>query len=234
METPDKYTLTVQFDAPNPFVVDALPALPMMDPLTFQQAGVNKPVGTGPFTFTEWIQGEKITLKKNPNYWEKGKPYLDQLEFTIFTDPQAMISHFQAGALGRRDSAHTERLGAYPEGAKAQALINPNSGNYLAVAFNVTQPPTDNKFVRQALSWRSTGKRVAQTVWQSVEKPIALLWFPTSPAYDAPRMSCTRSTSTKLAQRWRKPGCRRLRSIITIHQPIPSTRYRANLASGPG
>jgi peptide/nickel transport system substrate-binding protein len=185
METPDKYTLTVQFDAPNPFVVDALPALPMMDPVTFQQAGVNKPVGTGPFTFTEWIQGEKITLKKNPNYWDKGKPYLDQLEFTIFTDPQALISHFEAGALDVAIQPTLNDWVRIQREQKAQALINQNSGNYLAVAFNVTQPPTDNKLVRQALNLALDRKRVAQTVWQSVEKPITLLWFPTSPAYDA-------------------------------------------------
>src|ERR1051326_3630687 len=46
MDTPDTYTLHVEFDAPNPFVVDALPNLVIMDPVTFEQSGVGKPTGT--------------------------------------------------------------------------------------------------------------------------------------------------------------------------------------------
>lgn len=39
------------------------------------------PVGTGPFIFQEWKVGERIVLRKNPNYWQKGKPYLDSIIF---------------------------------------------------------------------------------------------------------------------------------------------------------
>ena len=141
METPDKYTLIVQFDAPNPFVVDALPALPMLDPVTFQQSGAQTPVGTGPFSFVNWDQGEKIRLKKNPNYWDTGKPYLDAVEFTIFSDPQALISFFEAGALDVAIQPTLNDWVRIQKEQRAQALINQNSGNYLALAFNVTQPP---------------------------------------------------------------------------------------------
>src|SRR5207248_10841486 len=99
MDTPDQYTLHVQFDAPNPFVVDALPNLSIMDPVTFEQSGPGSPTGTGPFVFAEYIQGDHLRLKKNPSYWDTGKPYLDELDFRIFSDPQAMISEFEAGSL---------------------------------------------------------------------------------------------------------------------------------------
>lgn len=185
METPDNLTLQVTFDAPNPFVVDALPNLSILDPVTFEQSGASKPTGTGPFVFGEFAQGDHLTLNKNPNYWDTSKPYLDQLQFRIFTDPQAMITEFESGTLDLAlqpslvDWVRTQKDG------KFQALINQNSGNYMGAAFNTTQPPTDNKQIRQALQFGLDRQRVSDTVFQGVEKPLTLLWFPTSPAYDA-------------------------------------------------
>ena len=48
--------------------------------LTLRKAGPNartQPVGTGPFTFGEWVQGDHIRLLKNKKYWMTGQPYVD-------------------------------------------------------------------------------------------------------------------------------------------------------------
>jgi len=188
-ETPDNSTLRVQFDLPNPFVVDALPNLSIIDPVSFEQNGPTKPVGTGPFTFVEYVQGDHLTLRKNPNYWDRGKPYIDEAQFRIFTDPQAMMTEFEAGAL---DLALQPTLNDWVrtrKDAKHQALINDNSGNYMGATFNTTQPPTDNKLIRQALQLALDRQRIADTIWQGVEKPLTLLWYPSSPAYDAAKNS---------------------------------------------
>ena len=42
-----------------------------------------KPIGTGPFKFVELKQNKSIKLAKNPDYWKKGRPYLDAIEFRI-------------------------------------------------------------------------------------------------------------------------------------------------------
>jgi peptide/nickel transport system substrate-binding protein len=44
------------------------------------------PVGTGPFLFVEYQRDAKLTYKRNPSYWDTGKPYLDGLEFTVIAD----------------------------------------------------------------------------------------------------------------------------------------------------
>jgi peptide/nickel transport system substrate-binding protein len=44
------------------------------------------PVGTGPFMFKEWKRGEYVHLVRNPDYWRKGLPYLDEIYFRFVPD----------------------------------------------------------------------------------------------------------------------------------------------------
>lgn len=41
------------------------------------------PIGTGPYQFESWQNNQNIRLKRNPNYWQKGLPHLDYLDFVI-------------------------------------------------------------------------------------------------------------------------------------------------------
>ena len=56
-----------------------------------------KPIGTGPFKFVDFKQNEFIKLTKNPDYWDKGKPYLDGIEFTIVRSRSTRVLAFVAG-----------------------------------------------------------------------------------------------------------------------------------------
>ena len=56
-----------------------------------------KPVGTGPFKFVEFKQNEGIKLTKNKDYWKKGRPYLDGIEFTIVPNRGTAMLSFQSG-----------------------------------------------------------------------------------------------------------------------------------------
>ena len=55
------------------------------------------PIGTGPFKFVELKQNESIKLVKNPDYWKKGLPYLDGIEYTIMPNRSTAILGFVAG-----------------------------------------------------------------------------------------------------------------------------------------
>ena len=46
-----------------------------------EKAFALKPVGAGPFTVVSDTPGSQLVLKRNPHYWEQGKPYLDNLTF---------------------------------------------------------------------------------------------------------------------------------------------------------
>jgi peptide/nickel transport system substrate-binding protein len=55
------------------------------------------PIGTGPFKFVEFKPNEVIKVSRNPDYWKKGHPYLDGIEYTIFKNPSTGVMAFAAG-----------------------------------------------------------------------------------------------------------------------------------------
>src|SRR5215467_92429 len=55
------------------------------------------PIGTGPFKFVEMKQNESIKLTRNPDYWKKGLPYLDGIEYTIIKNRATAVLAFVAG-----------------------------------------------------------------------------------------------------------------------------------------
>lgn len=62
------------------------------------------PVGTGPFTFKKWKEGERIVLLKNPNYFEKDEkgnklPYIDAISITFIRDKATELNQFLKGRL---------------------------------------------------------------------------------------------------------------------------------------
>lgn len=57
---------------------------------------LNKPVGSGPFKFVEWVKGDHVTIEANENYF-KGRPGLDKIVYKIVPDPTAALQAFLAG-----------------------------------------------------------------------------------------------------------------------------------------
>ncbi|MCC6179238.1 MAG: ABC transporter substrate-binding protein [Chloroflexi bacterium] len=56
-------------------------------------------MGTGPFMFDHWTPGNEIVLKRNPNYWRQGLPYLDGVTFKIIPDEAGIVAGLRTGAV---------------------------------------------------------------------------------------------------------------------------------------
>lgn len=59
---------------------------------------LKNPVGTGPFKFKEWLQGDHITVTANPDYWG-GAPKLDSIIWRVIPDNAARAAEMQAGSI---------------------------------------------------------------------------------------------------------------------------------------
>jgi peptide/nickel transport system substrate-binding protein len=98
IDTPDKYTMTVHTSTPYaPFInYIASPWTVMICREVVEKYGdlTEHAVGTGPFILTDWQKDVKFELKKNPDYFRKGRPYIDQLSFLLSTDPATTATLF--------------------------------------------------------------------------------------------------------------------------------------------
>jgi peptide/nickel transport system substrate-binding protein len=187
----DKYTVVMQTSQPWPTVFDMFHVVNMLDKENTDVASntQSKVVGTGPFVFQEWRQGESMRFTKNPNYWQSGKPYLDEIVVNVRKDAQSMVADLEAGSL---HLAYAPTLQDYlrlkADSSYTAQLLTPAAGMY-QIQPNVTFKPLDSKLVRQALNYSIDRKRIADTVLMGLVGPEDLPWPTTSPAYEAAKNS---------------------------------------------
>jgi peptide/nickel transport system substrate-binding protein len=185
VDTPDKYTAIFKSDLPRPTIFDLLEFLNICDKDTLEGPDAkNSAVGTGPFKFVEWVPGDHVTLTKNPNYWQTGKPYLDGIQIPILRDQQAMATQLEAGALDIARLPNLIDFNRLKPDTKYQALLNPLTGAHYEAGFNLTMPPFDNKKLRQALSYAVDKKRFVDTILGGVGAAESLPWLAASPGYE--------------------------------------------------
>ena len=55
------------------------------------------PVGTGPFKFVEFKRGDVVKFARNPDYWKKGRPFVDAIEWKVIENRSTRILAFVAG-----------------------------------------------------------------------------------------------------------------------------------------
>jgi peptide/nickel transport system substrate-binding protein len=186
IDTPDKYTLVLNSDVPRPLVFDYLETFNIIDHVTAEGPNAkSQAVGTGPFILKEWAQGDHISLVKNPNYWQSGRPYLDAIEYRILSNAQTMVAQFEAGALDMALNPPLQDAGRLKNDPQYQVVTNPLTGRYYTAGWNVATPPLNDKLVRQALNYAMNRQRFVDSILLGLSRPITLPWIPSSPAYDA-------------------------------------------------
>src|SRR5215471_15547634 len=104
-EVIDRNTVRVTLNYPSPAFLQLL-AVDYMKvvPKHLVEAGVDinvweNIVGSGPFKIKEVRRGEAVTLEKNPNYFKKGRPYLDSLTVITITDKGTAAAAIKAGKI---------------------------------------------------------------------------------------------------------------------------------------
>ncbi|SDE12782.1 ABC transporter substrate-binding protein [Ruegeria marina] len=140
------------------------------------------PVGTGPYTLGEWVQGDKIVLNRNPGYWGD-QPALAQATFKFISDPTAAFAAVMAEDVDVFTGFPApENLPQFEADPRFQVLVGSTEGETI-LSTNNKQPPFDNIKVRQAMAHAIDRQAIIDGAMFGYGTPIGSHFAPHNPAY---------------------------------------------------
>lgn len=166
---------TVQFVLAHPYApfltqLETLYIEPNSPDIDFSKT----PVGTGPFTFMEWISGQHITLAKNTDYWQTGQPYLDSVEFRPIVEPSTRVVDLQSGNVDLLNAVPLKDVDTLQKNNRVQVwsvagVVRDHVG------FNNSAPPfKDNPNLRRAIAWAVDRQTIADQLLYGLGKPAQI------------------------------------------------------------
>jgi peptide/nickel transport system substrate-binding protein len=113
-------------------------------------------IGAGPYILEEYVKGERTLLKRNPNYFEQGKPYPDAIKWQTILDQATLREAYRTDQIDIGQGAYEGTLLNkldYEDLLKNKNLVNTKmlSLSYGSLGVNASVKPFDDKRVRQAL-----------------------------------------------------------------------------------
>jgi len=183
VEAVDAHTVALTLSAPN----GSLPFnLAWGDAVIVAEETVadakTSPVGTGPFRFGKWIQGDSIEIVKNEDYW--GEPAkLDKAIFKFISEPTAAFAALMAGDVDAFPVFPApENLSILEADPRFKVVVGSTEGETI-LSTNNKQAPFDNKLVRQALAHAIDRNAIIDGAMFGFGTPIGTHFAPHHPAY---------------------------------------------------
>jgi peptide/nickel transport system substrate-binding protein len=156
VEAIDDLTVAINLTEPSPNLLGRIGAYKGMSivPKEIVEDGSvgTIPVGTGPFRFVEYVPGDRVVLEANADYWEAGKPYLDELILKIIPDETVRLTNLQTGEVDWVDSLPPQRVTKLA--TSGEVIVDMVSGgDYWYIGLNLNREPFDDVRVRQAVAY---------------------------------------------------------------------------------
>lgn len=151
MEIIDDFTIKFHLKAPNvvlPYIL-AGPGIGIVPHDRTTEDLRKEPAGTGAFILGERLPGERTVVKRNENYWDKERPYLDEVQLLVMPEVAGQVAALTSGTV---DFIHQIGLESVTmlEGGTAVTVLESSQGVYPVFAMRVDQKPFDDLRVRQA------------------------------------------------------------------------------------
>ena len=142
----------------------------------------SNPVGTGAFRFENWVQGDRIEIVRNPDYW--GEPAaLEAATFRFISDPTAAFAAVMAEDVDAFVGFPApENLPQFEADPRFQVLVGNTEGETI-LAMNNLMEPFDNVLVRQAVAHAIDRQAIIDGAMYGLGTPIGTHFAPHNPDY---------------------------------------------------
>ncbi|MEE3662061.1 ABC transporter substrate-binding protein [Brenneria sp. g21c3] len=177
VKTPDPHTAVIELSQPAPYLISAFSAneAPIVPHHLYEGTDIRSnphnaaPIGTGPFVFKEWVRGSHIIYQRNPDYWDRPKPYIDRLVVKFIPDAAARTIAFETGAvdLGSETPVPLSEIARIKNNRK----LGIETGGYgygptqTRIEFNLDNRYLKNLKVRQAIAHSINRDVLKNVVW---------------------------------------------------------------------
>jgi peptide/nickel transport system substrate-binding protein len=182
-EAVDDTTLVVTLSAPNGGFLfnlawgDAV----IVAPESADNLATN-PVGTGPFMFSDWVQGDRVELTRNPDYWGE-MPALEAATFKFISDPNAAFAAMMAGDLDAFPNFPApETLSQFDADPRFTVIVGSTEGETILSINNQAENLSDIR-VRQAIAHAINRQDIIDGAMFGFGTPIGTHFAPHNPDY---------------------------------------------------
>lgn len=174
-EAKDDKTLVVTLNQPTaPFLATlAMPGVSVVSKKALEAVGeeayAEKPMASGAFGLVEWKRGDRVILKKNPNFWQADRVKLDGVEWISLVDDNTRMLKLQAGEIDCSIFVPFSKVAELKQDANLNIMLDTSTReDHLLI--NHEHPPFDKKEVREALDHAIDKQAIVDTVTFGVGK----------------------------------------------------------------
>jgi peptide/nickel transport system substrate-binding protein len=161
-----KFTMSAPF---SPFLskLETLWILPRIAGHDFAR----QPIGTGPFSFVEWVSGQHITMRRYNNYWQENVPYLAGVQYRPIPEPATRVVALRSGDVDLLNAVPLKDVSTLERDSKTKVyriagVVRDHLGFHTQKA-----PFMNNPNLRLALSWAVDRKTISEDVLFGLAKP---------------------------------------------------------------
>ena len=129
-----------------------------------------QPMGAGPYRFVEWVTNQRIVAEANPTYWGP-KPAYNRIVWRIIPDQLTALNAMQAGEIDVFQFVPPDAVSDVQRNPRTR-ITEVKSARMLFMVINASEPPLNNKEIRQALNYAIDKKAIVEQMYRG--KAIAL------------------------------------------------------------
>ncbi|MBO0732032.1 MAG: ABC transporter substrate-binding protein [Acidimicrobiaceae bacterium] len=194
--TAGPYTAVIHMSIPySPIINSLFDKAPnwIESPTALKREGAKQfplaPVGAGPYVVTKNVLSTELRLRRNPLYWQKGRPYLDTLIFKTVNSDQSALEALRSGQAQAYTDMTTMQL--VPTFKSAGLTVDTNPGTSpTCMQLNTTQAPFNNILAREAVTYATNTPLLDKELnhnqgppVQGFTAPHGLFYYPRVPGY---------------------------------------------------